>query len=435
MKLLVLFIASFFNFVFSQKEFLGPSKKLTKYLLSRHHSCAPPEDVVDVVYEVELVHILNIEEIKNTMTVLVYVEEQWYDKTLSWDPEEFSMVNTTWLPTEHIWIPDIIVFNMLEHLELLKNVRAPVQISSDGHVLRSYPAVYTVMCPIHVHHFPFDEQTCFLDIASWGYPEDKLRLRASSKELLEHYASNDEWALKNVGLEKSHYSHEDVVVSEVKLVIEISRKPLYYMVSLVVPSYIICILSMAGLFARFSTKNERQERFTLGVTATLTMAVLSLVVAEKAPHSSEQIPLLVWYFLYNVLIITTATMTTSIVMRANSNGFLKNGKPPPQWLLVLLLFRTSWRRKLKHRISVQMDEHMLEEECKCSSTYFTNNLNHQNPNRIDIELVEVWGAVARRLDHMFAFIFMTLTTLPAYWLFAKTAERFHTPDVHPKFVT
>ena len=35
-----------------------------------------------------------------------------------------------------------------------------------------------------------------------------------------------------------------------------------------------------------------QERFTLGVTAILTMAVLSLVVSEKVPHSSTSIPLL-----------------------------------------------------------------------------------------------------------------------------------------------
>lgn len=38
--------------------------------------------------------------------------------------------------------------------------------------------------------------------------------------------------------------------------------------------------------------NVIKERFTLGVTAILTMAVLSLVVAEKVPHSSEVVPLM-----------------------------------------------------------------------------------------------------------------------------------------------
>jgi len=35
-----------------------------------------------------------------------------------------------------------------------------------------------------------------------------------------------------------------------------------------------------------------QERFTLGVTAILTLAVLSVVITEKVPHSSEEVPLL-----------------------------------------------------------------------------------------------------------------------------------------------
>lgn len=38
--------------------------------------------------------------------------------------------------------------------------------------------------------------------------------------------------------------------------------------------------------------HKLQERFTLGVTAILTMAVLLLIVSEKVPHSSTAVPLL-----------------------------------------------------------------------------------------------------------------------------------------------
>ncbi|VDD94305.1 unnamed protein product, partial [Enterobius vermicularis] len=338
-------IISVFNVCCLVSEFYATSKRLTKYLMEKHNCNTPPENKVEVLYEIEVVHILSIEEIKNTMSVLVYIEERWYDKSLSWDPKQFSMLNTTWLPTDIIWVPDIIVFNMLEHTELLRSVRAPAQVDYTGLVKWSYPAIYTVMCAIYVHYFPFDEQKCYLEIASWGYDENKLRLNASSKQLLVHYTSNDEWALKYVGLKKSQFVHEDVAVSEIKLMIKVLRKPLYYMVSLVVPSYIISILSIAGLFAIFSTTNERQERFTLGVTATLTMAVLSLVVSEKTPHSSEQIPLLIWYFIYNVLVITIATISTSISMIIHSKGFAYSSKMPPKWALALFFIRESWFRK------------------------------------------------------------------------------------------
>ncbi|EPB65090.1 hypothetical protein ANCCEY_15847, partial [Ancylostoma ceylanicum] len=79
------------------------------------------------------------------------------------------------------------------------------------------------------------------------------------------------------------------------------------------------------------------ERFTLGVTAILTMAVLSLVVSEKVPHSSTHVPLLVAYFLFNMISVSVAAMTTGIVMKVHRMG--RHGKEPEEWLLRLFCLR------------------------------------------------------------------------------------------------
>ena len=55
----------------------GSSKRLTEYLLMNHDRNAPPDGVIDVYFELELVHILGIDELKQTMTALVYVDEVW----------------------------------------------------------------------------------------------------------------------------------------------------------------------------------------------------------------------------------------------------------------------------------------------------------------------------------------------------------------------
>lgn len=97
---------------------------------------APPDGVVQITHEMELVHIITVDELKQTMRVLVYVIEvtaviylvalkillllhvsycshqEWEDATLSWDPTNFSGLRITWIPEESIWVPDIIVFNM-----------------------------------------------------------------------------------------------------------------------------------------------------------------------------------------------------------------------------------------------------------------------------------------------------------------------------------
>ncbi|KAL6724582.1 hypothetical protein Aduo_019460 [Ancylostoma duodenale] len=338
----------------------------------------------------ELVHIINVDEVKQTMRVLVYVVEEWEDPTLSWDPTNFSGLRVTWLPEDSIWIPDIIVFNMLDHQELLHSVRSPIRISHTGRITFSYPAIYSVMCRINVAKFPFDTQRCDLRIASWGYGEEKIFLNASRKPFLQHYTANEEWALQEVSTSQDHYDHEGTVVSEAKYIVSISRKPFYYLISLVVPSYIICMLSVAGLFARFSTKHERQERFTLGVTAILSMAVLSLVVTEKVPHSSEEVPLLIVYFHFNIVMVTLATTLTSTVMRVHSKGFSHRMLPPPQWLLRYLFIQ---------------------------GADFTSIPNGNSINVKRLVIAEQWGAVSRRMDILLALFFLVTVSTPTVYLF------------------
>ncbi|GMT33556.1 hypothetical protein PFISCL1PPCAC_24853, partial [Pristionchus fissidentatus] len=293
------------------------STRLTRFLLSRHEPSAPPDDQVIVEYESQLIHIIALEEKSQTVKVLLHVTEVWHDATLRWNESDFEGVSETWLPSENVWIPDIIAFNMLQRVDVLSAVRSTVSIRPDGRVSFSYPQIVTFMCAIQIADFPFDAQKCTLEIASWGYSADKLRLRPvkHSGTLLQHYQENDEWALTNLSVDVALFSHEDNVVTEVRLGLFLQRKPLYFISALLLPSYIICILSVAGLFARFSTRDERQERFSLGVTATLTLAVLSLVVTEKVPHSSDDIPFLVLYFHFNTVLVTLATILTTVSMR------------------------------------------------------------------------------------------------------------------------
>ncbi|VDM74460.1 unnamed protein product [Strongylus vulgaris] len=382
---------------------------------------APPDGVVNITHEMELVHIINVDELKQIIRVLVYVVEQWDDPTLSWDPTNFSGLRYTWLPEESIWIPDIIVFNMLvfvrfffqrkrkyelhmstirlDHQELLHSVRSPIRIEYNGRVTFSYPAIYSVMCRISKlrMYLPFHLTSyikmALLDVARFPFDTQRCNLRVSVawvKPFLQHYTANEEWALQEVGITQDHYDHEGTVVSEAKYIVSISRKPFYYLISLVLPSYIICMLSVAGLFARFSTKHERQERFTLGVTAILSMAVLSLVVTEKVPHSSEEVPLLIVYFHFNIVMVTLATTLTSTVMRVHSKGFSNRLLPPPSWLLRYLFIR---------------------------GTQFTSIPNGNSPSAKRVMIAEKWGAVSRRMDHLLSLFFLATVSTPTMYLF------------------
>lgn len=42
---------------------------------------------------------------------IVYYLKRWFDYKLRWDPEEYGGVEQLYVPSEHIWVPDIVLYN------------------------------------------------------------------------------------------------------------------------------------------------------------------------------------------------------------------------------------------------------------------------------------------------------------------------------------
>lgn len=45
------------------------------------------------------------------MTMNVWVEQEWNDYKLKWEPEEYGGVTKLHVPSELIWLPDIVLYN------------------------------------------------------------------------------------------------------------------------------------------------------------------------------------------------------------------------------------------------------------------------------------------------------------------------------------
>jgi hypothetical protein len=72
----------------------------------------------------------------------------------------------------------------------------------------------------------------------------------------------------------------------------IRRKPLFYIFNLIIPTSIITIVAIVGFFTPASTGDERTEKFNLGITTLLAMSILLLMVADQMPTTSEFVPLI-----------------------------------------------------------------------------------------------------------------------------------------------
>jgi hypothetical protein len=81
-----------------------------------------------------------------------------------------------------------------------------LRISSDGEVKWQPPAILETSCDMDVTLFPFDVQTCNIQVASWGFYTDAVNVIFSQNEInIENYYKNGEWEL--VGSTREHVNH------------------------------------------------------------------------------------------------------------------------------------------------------------------------------------------------------------------------------------
>lgn len=49
--------------------------------------------------------------IENCFICFIYDLQEWFDYKLRWDPDEYGGVTELYVPSEHIWLPDIVLYN------------------------------------------------------------------------------------------------------------------------------------------------------------------------------------------------------------------------------------------------------------------------------------------------------------------------------------
>lgn len=110
------------------------------------------------------------------MTTNMWVEQEWMDYKLRWNPDEYGGVDTVYVPAEQIWLPDIVLYNNADgNYEVIIMTKAILH--HNGKVVWKPPAMYKSTCEIDVEWFPFDLQSCLMKFGSWTYDGNEVDLR------------------------------------------------------------------------------------------------------------------------------------------------------------------------------------------------------------------------------------------------------------------
>ena len=281
-KYFFLFLSLTQNTLANQEE-----KNLIDYLLTDHNSDVRPvinyRDPVEVQLGLAVQTIESFDQMEETITLNIWQRMNWVDETLNWDATVSNLTVITLDPSE-IWTPDLELLNAATKPQIY-TLEGGLYLSNDGSVTYSKPTILKFSCPLQLSEFPFDIQTCRMNMSSWVYTNDMLELipnlvESSQVDMLESFR-HSEWEV--LGAEILEFGQErdccvDKEFNVLSYSFNLKRFTHYYKISmgmtitLVIVSFIIMLMPP-----------DNVSRTGTAVFIPLTILALQLTLADKIP--------------------------------------------------------------------------------------------------------------------------------------------------------
>ncbi|KAK6048447.1 hypothetical protein COOONC_14049 [Cooperia oncophora] len=153
-----------------------------------------------------------------------------------------------------------------------------VQIEYNGRISLFRALMTDVTCDLRLERFPYDQQICYVLLASWSYDGSQIMLYTAEEPTAEpstnrtnlaalnHYIPNMEWKLIDFKY-RSNLKYYDCCPNpypDISYFFAIKRNPSYYLFTLIIPSAFITIVTVIGFFTPHSSTGENTEKVSEG---------------------------------------------------------------------------------------------------------------------------------------------------------------------------
>ncbi|XP_051908037.1 neuronal acetylcholine receptor subunit alpha-4-like [Hippocampus zosterae] len=293
--------------------------ELFKKLFAGYNKWSRPvaniSDVVIVKFGLAMAQLIDVDEKNQMMTTNVWLKQEWNDYKLGWRPSDYDNVTSIRVPSELIWVPDIVLYNNADG-EFAVSHMTKAQLFHTGAVRWVPPAIYKSSCSIDVTFFPFDQQNCKMKFGSWTYDKAKIDLeRPEASVDLADYWESGEWAVvEAVGTYNTKkYDCCREIYPDITYLFTIRRLPLFYTINLIVPCLLISCLTVLV----FYLPSDCGEKITLCISVLLSLTVFLLLITEIIPSTSLVIPLIGEYLLFTMIFVTLSIVVTVFVLNVH----------------------------------------------------------------------------------------------------------------------
>uniref|UniRef100_A0A8C6RYY9 Cholinergic receptor nicotinic alpha 2 subunit n=1 Tax=Nannospalax galili TaxID=1026970 RepID=A0A8C6RYY9_NANGA len=369
-----------------QGSHIQAEDRLFKHLFGGYNRWARPvpntSDVVIVRFGLSIAQLIDVDEKNQMMTTNVWLKQEWSDYKLRWNPADFGNITSLRVPSEMIWIPDIVLYNNADG-EFAVTHMTKAHLFFTGTVHWVPPAIYKSSCSIDVTFFPFDQQNCKMKFGSWTYDKAKIDLEQMEQMVdLKDYWESGEWAIVNATgtYNSKKYDCCAEIYPDVTYYFVIRRLPLFYTINLIIPCVLISCLTVLV----FYLPSECGEKITLCISVLLSLTVFLLLITEIIPSTSLVIPLIGEYLLFTMIFVTLSIVITVFVLNVHHRSPSTHNMP--HWVRVALLGHVP-RWLLMNRPLPPMEIHDPQAP-KLSPTYHWLETNMDAEERDEAEEAE-----------------------------------------------
>ncbi|KAG3294735.1 cholinergic receptor nicotinic beta 3 subunit, transcript variant X2 [Ictidomys tridecemlineatus] len=67
-------------------------------------------DTIKVYFGLKISQLVDVDEKNQLMTTNVWLKQEWTDHKLRWNPDEYGGIHSIKVPSESLWLPDIVLF-------------------------------------------------------------------------------------------------------------------------------------------------------------------------------------------------------------------------------------------------------------------------------------------------------------------------------------
>uniref|UniRef100_A0A8C9JDZ5 Cholinergic receptor nicotinic gamma subunit n=1 Tax=Panthera tigris altaica TaxID=74533 RepID=A0A8C9JDZ5_PANTA len=230
-------------------------------------------DVVNVSLKLTLTNLISLNEREEALTTNVWIEMQWCDYRLRWDPQDYEGLWVLRVPSTMVWRPDVVLENKSQ---TYSTNEINLQLSQeDGQTIE----------------WIFIDPEAFTGNLFPG-PQPHLTSRG--------------------GAPAEEAGHQKVV-----FYLLIQRKPLFYIINIIAPCVLI---SSVAILIYFLPAKAGGQKCTVAINVLLAQTVFLFLVAKKVPETSQAVPLISKYLTFllvvTILIVVNAVVVLNVSLRS-----------------------------------------------------------------------------------------------------------------------